>query len=107
MEVGFVSEGDAPEIVEEVVKLSRISIEPFVDDHPYDFAASDLPTRAIEQGRKLAFRNRLRPPPREVVFLDRKTAGVFVFLAVLRAKVSGRELLGRYVLTPSDEATDR
>ena len=34
-----------------------------------------------------------RVPPREIVFLHRRLAGVFIMLATLRARIQGRDVL--------------
>jgi hypothetical protein len=39
----------------------------------------------------------LRSPPKEVVFLDRKMAGMFTFLSVLNAKFDSRKLLAPHL----------
>ena len=39
----------------------------------------------------------LRTPPRDILFLDRKTAGVFMFLNVLRAQINARKIINPYL----------
>lgn len=63
----------------------------------YDFKATDLPKRLSKKVSEVIMSFKLRAPPREVVFLDRKTGGVFVFLSVLRAKVNARPLLDSFL----------
>jgi hypothetical protein len=46
---------------------------------------------------QLAMSFKLRPPPREILFLDRKMGGIFIFLAVLKAKIDGRKALAPYL----------
>ena len=52
----------------------------------YDWSGSDLPKRVAAETSKVAFAFKLRPPPKDVVFLDRKIGGVFIFLSVLGVK---------------------
>jgi hypothetical protein len=51
----------------------------------YDWGASDLPKRVAKKGGEMILKFKLRGPPREIVFLDRKMAGVFIFLSTLLA----------------------
>lgn len=99
-ELGFFLPEDGPELKREFAELCYLICEPFGPpggNEEYDWAASDLPTRAMRKGAELAFRFKLRPPPREAVFLDRKMGGVFIFLSVLGVRARTRELLERYV----------
>jgi predicted unusual protein kinase regulating ubiquinone biosynthesis (AarF/ABC1/UbiB family) len=92
----FMHTDDTPEMIEEFVNLCLLIIEPFRSGL-YRWGETDLPNRVGVSASKLALSFRLRPPPREIVFLDRKMAGVFIFLSVLKAEVDGRQLLESYL----------
>jgi predicted unusual protein kinase regulating ubiquinone biosynthesis (AarF/ABC1/UbiB family) len=92
----FMHTDDTPEMVEEFVNLCMLIIEPFRNG-VYHWGETDLPRRVGVGASKLAISFRMRPPPREIVFLDRKMAGVFIFLNVLKAQVDGRQLLESYL----------
>ena len=71
-----------------------IGCEPFRHRGAYDFSASTVPVRAQEVAVELAFRRGgFRPPPPDVVFLNRKLAGMFLLCAQLGARVDVRGLL--------------
>jgi hypothetical protein len=72
-------------------------VEPFAFDEPYDWKDNQLPQRASKLTWELIRRFPLRAPPREVVFLDRKMAGIFTLLAKLGAKVNARKVLAPYM----------
>jgi hypothetical protein len=112
--LGFMREEDSPALRQAFADLCFLITEPFATpgadpvapgtppcirrdlfdaEGRYDWGASDLPKRAAIAGKDLAFRFRLRPPPREVVFLDRKMGGVFIVAARLGARLRGRERL--------------
>ena len=74
--------------------------EPMLAPQPYDWGASDLPIRIKKRSGELALQFKLRPPPRQIVFVDRKLAGVFFVLNRLRVRWDGRALLGRYLNLP-------
>ncbi len=96
-EMGYLREDDGPELEKVFVELCELVTEPFLEDAVYDFGSSDLPLRSLRKGSELAMRFKLRPPPQELVFLDRKMGGVYTFLKVLRVQASGRSLIARYL----------
>jgi predicted unusual protein kinase regulating ubiquinone biosynthesis (AarF/ABC1/UbiB family) len=95
--LGFMRPDDPPELVQKFYDFCVAFLEPFASDTPYDWGASDLPKRIMKDGMALAMGFKLRAPPQEVVFLDRKIGGVFIFLQVLGARVAGREILLRHL----------
>lgn len=102
VEVGFLYPEDGPALQECFVKLAYAAIEPWLgkddprrlhrlfdeNDH-YMWGESDLPERMSQLGKQYAFTFKLRPPPREVLFLDRKIGGVFIVLNKLKARFDG------------------
>lgn len=66
-------------------------------DNTYDWKNTDLPQRLTKKVFQIVRNFTWRTPPREILFLDRKTGGVFIFLSVLRAKVAGRPILLKYL----------
>jgi predicted unusual protein kinase regulating ubiquinone biosynthesis (AarF/ABC1/UbiB family) len=96
--LGFIQADDPQELKDAFAGLCFLFGEPFRDP-AYDWNASDLPKRVIAAGSKLAFfpKFSLRAPPREIVFLDRKLGGVFIFLSVLRVRTDLRPSLLRAV----------
>ena len=78
------------------VELWELVIEPFSGAEPYDWGASDLPQRVTNKIARAALSRYFRVPPREIVFLHRRLAGVFIMLATLRARISALALLERF-----------
>lgn len=68
----------------------------------YDWKNTDLPQRLSKKIFAIIRRHAWRTPPREVIFLDRKAGGVFIFMSVLRARCQGRDLLLQYLQPPAD-----
>ncbi len=97
--LGFLRPGDSPEIQQGFAELCFLITEVFDEPggRPYDWKGSDLPKRVMRRGAEVAFSFKLRPPPREIVFLDRKMGGVFIFLSVLNPQFSARRVLARHV----------
>jgi predicted unusual protein kinase regulating ubiquinone biosynthesis (AarF/ABC1/UbiB family) len=97
--LAFILPEDSPELLETFTRVCVTIAEPFATtETEYDFGKTDLPKRLARQGTELAVKFRLRPPPREIVFLDRKAAGVFFFLAGLKAKLNARGLIQSYLI---------
>lgn len=94
--MGFLFEGDSDEKVRVFEEFCQLIMEPFQHNR-YDFGGSDLPKRVIEKAAELKRQFVMRPPPREIVFLDRKLAGVFVFLSSLKIELEGRKILEKYL----------
>jgi predicted unusual protein kinase regulating ubiquinone biosynthesis (AarF/ABC1/UbiB family) len=106
----FLQENDSPELKQLFSEMCFDLVEPFVTpddprninnmvlpDGSYDWKETDLPQRSSRKVMKLLQNFVWRTPPREVIFLDRKAAGVFIFLGNLRARLQGRELLKKYL----------
>ncbi|NJL23766.1 MAG: hypothetical protein HC902_00335 [Calothrix sp. SM1_5_4] len=106
-QLGLLQPEDELELVDDYVRLSMMVIEPFSlpewelapnnllsnEDGSYDWGASDLPQRVAGKLTRIAATYRLRAPPRELVFLDRKLGGVFIFMSVLKCRLEARQLL--------------
>ena len=92
--IGYAAADDSPERLQAVVEVIFLVCEPLRHAGRYDFARSDLPSRARDLGFDLAFRRRLvRAPPPETIFLHRKLAGSFLLLARIGARVDARTLV--------------
>lgn len=121
LQLGFLREEDSQATRDLLIDLCLLISEPF-HDHPdsegrklgwmdaegvYDWKRSDLLQRAAKLGTQFALSVKLRTPPREIVFLDRKLSGTFIFLSTLGAKIRGRELLEPilrdYSISPKEE----
>lgn len=92
------------------VEVCRLIIEPFAEitperpprewlnaDGAYRWGETDLPRRVSAAVAKAAMSRYFRVPPREIVFLHRRLAGVFILVASLRAELKARPLLQRFL----------
>jgi hypothetical protein len=98
-ELGFIADEDSEAFKRKFCELTRLITEPFrvPEGEVYDYGTSDLPKRAPRVAGELVLYSKLRAPPREIVFLDRKMGGVFIFLAVLKARLNVRAMLRDYL----------
>jgi predicted unusual protein kinase regulating ubiquinone biosynthesis (AarF/ABC1/UbiB family) len=108
LELQFIQADDPPALKKYFVDFCFMTVEPFLPagisqspfmspDGVYDWKNSDLPKRLTQIGLNIIKEFPLRTPPREIVFLDRKTGGVFIFMSVLGAKIRGSEVIEKYI----------
>lgn len=92
----FTVENDDPRLQALFEEFCFMLVEPFREDG-YDWKNSDLPQRTTKKVMEILKGFRWRTPPREILFLDRKTSGVFIMMGLLRAKIHGRNLILPYL----------
>ncbi len=108
LELQLIQKEDPPQLKKLFVEFCYLTVEPFLPpqqsnspfmsaDGIYDWKNSDLPKRLTQIGLQIVREFPLRTPPREIVFLDRKTGGVFIFLAVVGAKIKASEIIQKYI----------
>ncbi len=110
MKLDFIHENDSPELKDIFSEMCLGIVEPFLhpsdprnekglvlEDGTYDWKETDLPQRSSQKVFKMMKHFVWRTPPREIIFLDRKAAGVFIFLGNLKARINGRDLLQSYI----------
>ena len=108
--VGYLAPDDSEKLHDQFWKLTQLVIEPWLHkDDPranqsllsrkghYLWAHSDLPSRVTKMGAEYALTFKMRPPPKEVVFLDRKIGGVFIVLKTLEAQFDGHQLMKSFL----------
>ena len=106
MEVGFLRDSDGPELLNCFMDLACLAVEPWLplddprvnhelldENNHYRWGESELPNRITKKATEYALTFKLRPPPREVVFLDRKIGGVFIILKTLDARFDAWSLI--------------
>jgi len=74
------------------------------DADEYRWGASDLPMRVGRIASRNALSMHFRVPPREIIFLHRRLAGVFIMLSTLKSELAGREMLLEAVARPADHS---
>jgi predicted unusual protein kinase regulating ubiquinone biosynthesis (AarF/ABC1/UbiB family) len=92
--IGYATDADSPELLDATTGMIMLVCEPLRHVGRYDFAASDLPSRARTLGFDLGIKQGLlRTPPPETMFLHRKLVGSFLTLAHINARVDARALV--------------
>lgn len=96
--IGFLEFEDPVGLKDSFFEFCRLMIEPFRPEvGVYNFGASDLPKRMAPKVTEVLKNYKLRVPPKDVIFLDRKTTGVFVILSKLGAEFPAHEVLTRFL----------
>lgn len=106
--IGLMNAGFPPQVKKTFADMCQMIVEPFnAPDDPrnhaelrnargeYRWGASDLPMRAANVAARNALSVHFRVPPREIVFLHRRLAGVFIMLATLDVELDARDRLLR------------
>lgn len=100
-ELKLLQDTDNPQLQKIFSEFCYESVEPFREqssaDGAYDWKNTDLPQRLSAKILRVIRNHSWRTPPQELLFLDRKTGGVFIFLSVLKARIKGRDLLLKYL----------
>lgn len=93
-ELGFLTSTDSEEFKKDFKEMCFLIAEPFYDPiHKYHWGESNLPDRLKEKAKKIASSLNIRLPPKEMISIDRKLGGIFVFLKKLNAHLNGNEIL--------------
>ncbi len=108
-DLNFITDTDDPSLIEKFEEFCNQTVEPFLNaddprqkgtvdsDGNYDWKNTDLPQRLSKQVLDILKNYQWRTPPREILFLDRKTGGVFIILSLLKAKMKARPLIMKYL----------
>ncbi|MEM7239480.1 MAG: AarF/UbiB family protein, partial [Pseudomonadota bacterium] len=103
MNLGLFDEATRPHHQTEIVKIIDMAFEAFRHDGDFDFGNNDLAARMNEAGRQIgADRDFVHLPPMDVLYLQRKFAGMYLLATRLRARVDLRGCLASYL--DSDQA---
>jgi predicted unusual protein kinase regulating ubiquinone biosynthesis (AarF/ABC1/UbiB family) len=108
--VGFLRPDDNEKLRDSFADICSVATEPWLPPSDsrvpaalvdgkgcYLWSRSDLPTRITQLATRYALSFKMRPPPREVLFLDRKIGGVFIILKILDARFPGHKLLAKWM----------
>jgi len=100
-EIGFLQKEDPDELKRIFTEFCYLMVEPFALQNGksvvYKWGDNDLPNRSVALATKMMKAFHARVPPREIVFLDRKSAGSFIIMAKLKAELDNRDMLEKYI----------
>jgi predicted unusual protein kinase regulating ubiquinone biosynthesis (AarF/ABC1/UbiB family) len=92
--LGLLSEGIETRHRDTILSMLRLVFSEIARETHFDFAASDLLGRLNRMGEAMAAeRVVLPPPPMDVLYVQRKFAGMFLLATRLKARVALRDIL--------------
>lgn len=95
--LGFLEPSDPPALKQAYEDFCFLTLEPFKAKGRYNWKNNDLPGRASQKAVQIIRNFSWRTPPQEILFLDRKTGGVFIFLSVLGADIDAGPIIEKYL----------
>lgn len=112
-QIGFLRENDSHEMTDLFIEILTKAVTPFSEkyagpcdpdgsytEEDYDWTHDTLASELSQLARGAVFSFKLRPPPREAIFLDRKLVGTVTLLKILKAKIGPRSLALEYLAPP-------
>ena len=94
---GFLKEEDSKELVDMHYELVSMFLEPFRGKQPYRWHENDLAQRIRAFLPKFILAFKLRPIPKDFIFLDRKIVGVYFFCSAIKAEFDPNPVLKRFL----------
>jgi predicted unusual protein kinase regulating ubiquinone biosynthesis (AarF/ABC1/UbiB family) len=109
--IGLMPDNAPNNVIASFMQVCRLIVEPFERTRnlppdavnsrgAYRWGDTDLPMRVANTAARSALSTYFRVPPREIVFLHRRLAGVFIMMATLRAELNARPLMVEYLDLP-------
>ncbi len=96
--LGLISENCNDDHVARILQMIAMVFSEICTDGPFDMGNTDLSQRLNEEGQSLAEAGFVPPPvPLDVLYIQRKLAGMFLLGKRLKAKVDLNVLLGKYL----------
>ena len=115
MKLGFLKKDDTDKMCDLFCQILTKATYPFSNefDYPcnedgsycendYDWTDQSLVKELSNLARNAVFSFKLRPPPKEAIFLDRKLVSSVTLLKILNAKMSPRRLALKYLKQPKN-----
>jgi aarF domain-containing kinase len=89
--LGFIDERESDEVKNLYVKMMDLLADPFRKNEPFDFNDKDYYNSSRDMSWELTRKCKYSPPPKDLIFLHRKLAGVFVLIRKLDVKITLRD----------------
>ena len=97
LEIGYFGPATAPQHQELILQMFETAMAPLRQDTPFDFGRSDLLDRLRRMGQQIGTeRDLMHVPPAETLFLHRKSGGMSLRAARLRARGDRRAQVERW-----------
>ena len=84
----------------QLLEMIQLVCEPILNEGLYDFASSEMTSRARDAGMEMMLNSRMeewKTPPPETVFLHRKLLGSYLICARIKARVPVQDLIREHL----------
>ncbi|HXH30737.1 MAG TPA: AarF/ABC1/UbiB kinase family protein [Bacteriovoracaceae bacterium] len=88
LKLKFIDARESPEVQELYLNMMEFLSEPFREDADFDFADRSFLDRSRVLAWELTRKCKHSPPPKDLLFLHRKLAGMFFFIKKLEVKIN-------------------
>jgi hypothetical protein len=78
--VQFIDERESDEVKKIYLEMMDYLSSPFRQDSYFDFSDKEFFNRSRDLSIQMSMKCRYSPPPKDLIFLHRKLAGIFIFL---------------------------
>lgn len=85
--VHFIDERETEEVKNIYLEMMDYLSRPFRGNEHFDFTSRDFFNHSRDLSIEMSLKSRYSPPPKDLLFLHRKLAGVFIFLKKLDVKI--------------------
>jgi len=95
--LGLLSDAMPQPVQDEIMDMVKTANDPMLASNGFDFGDTSLVSELRDRGMSLGRNREIQHiPPTDVLFLQRKAAGLFLLATRLRAQVNLRKLFQRY-----------
>lgn len=85
--VQFIDERESDEVKKIYLEMMDYLSSPFRQDSYFDFSDKEFFNRSRDISIQMSMKCRYSPPPKDLIFLHRKLAGIFIFIKKLDVKI--------------------
>lgn len=85
--LGFIDERESQEVKDLYIRMMDLLADPFRKNEPFDFNDKTYYANSRDMSWELTRKCKYSPPPKDLLFLHRKLAGVFVLIRKLDVKI--------------------
>lgn len=87
LKLNFMDPREGNDVKEIFLEMMEFLVEPFRLDHHFDFTDKTFFTKSRDLSWEMTKRCRYSPPPKDLIFLHRKLAGIFIFIKRMDVKI--------------------
>jgi aarF domain-containing kinase len=87
IKLNFMNPREGQDVKDIYLEMMEFLVEPFRQDHDFDFTDKSFFAKSRDLSWELTKRCKYSPPPKDLLFLHRKLAGVFIFIKKMDVKI--------------------